>query len=102
MKKWSLLIFTGFSCVAVWGLVLWSVFNFSNQYVKTPQKSSNEQLIISSTEPLNRAEEVTLTKVEAKSIRARGIQKEDIKLIAPTGVISIDDLLTIVSVKDQH
>ena len=104
LNKWFMLVFVSLSCVTIWGLVIWSIINFNNDhYAKIPEYNIvNEEVLVSTTEPIeNKPEFFTNTSIKV-SIKEYGIRKEDVKHIAPNGIISIDELLTIVTNGDQQ
>ncbi|RXI98561.1 hypothetical protein DS745_19780 [Anaerobacillus alkaliphilus] len=109
MGKWVLLSSTGLACLTVWGIVIWSiVFADKQQYTKLEEVESviqSEELVVltkTSWDEVVDHEAAEMPTTIAALFMHYGITKTDALKIAPNGVISIDDLLIIVTHNDQH
>lgn len=108
LGKWLMLSFVGLVCLSVWGTLVWFVIlDDSQQHAKNEDaKTLIEEVDNSTTDPW---EMITLHEEKSNSrenfiinIKERGIRREDVTQFAPNGEISIDELLTIVTEKDQQ
>lgn len=108
LGKWIILSFVGLVCLSVWGtLVSFVFFGDHRQHVLELEDKLLIEVVENSTTDLWESitvQEDTLNPKETlrMNIKERGIWKEDVAHIAPNGEISIDELLAIVTQKDQH
>ncbi|QOY33876.1 hypothetical protein AWH56_014075 [Anaerobacillus isosaccharinicus] len=108
MGKWVMLSFVGLVCLSIWGTLVSFVFfgDPRQQVSEVEDKLLSEEVVNSTTNPWDviTVQEDTFNPRETlrMNIKKRGIWKEDVAHIAPNGEISIDELLAIVTQKDQH
>ena len=90
MKNFTLIAFVLVICVSVWGMVIWNM-------VQENEVANNDLLI----EEYEEEEEIEVVLILSTSERfhKQGITRDDAKVIAPEGVIPVDDLLDIIQEK---
>lgn len=87
MKNFTMIAFVLVICVSVWGIVIWNIAQ--------DNETANDRL------PVEELEEVELVEVDpvpsqSERYHEKGITREDGRIIAPEGVIPVDELLQIV------
>ncbi|MCD8501907.1 MAG: hypothetical protein LRY71_09825 [Bacillaceae bacterium] len=107
MKKWFPFFVSVFFCLSIWGYLIYLIF-----IPKEFPMVEHSSLVIEEQMPLEQPDsdiidEALKTKENKaekkqkmiKSIRKRGIHKEDLAFLAPDGTIAIDELLDVLEIK---
>lgn len=105
LGKWILLSAAGLVCLTVWSIVIWTfAFRDEVEYARVEAPESiilSEEVVVSTIPPSESMIEEEEEKLQNINSFEHGLTKADAIKIAPSGVISIDDLLLFVK-NDQH